>query len=297
MSASTSPSTVPSLQGKTCLITGVTQGIGRVAAREIARLGPNMVLVARDRRRGAEVVEEVKAAGSPQVELIVADLSSQAEVRRAAAEFLARHDRLHILVNNAGAVFGERKLSADGLEMTFALNHLGYFLLTQELLDVLKASAPARIVNVASDAHSRARLDFDDLQCEKSYGQGGFQAYGRSKLANILFTRELAQRLQGTGVTANSLHPGVVATGFGSDGGALLRFGLWLSRPFFRTPEEGAKTTIHLAISPEVEGVTGKYFANSRETRPRPHALDDAAAKRLWQVSEDLVSRSAARSK
>lgn len=291
-----SPSAAPSLKGKTCLITGVTQGIGRVAAREIGRLGPNMVLIARDKQRGAEVVEEVKAAGSPQVELIVADLSSQAEVRRAAAEFLSRHDRLHILVNNAGAMFGERKLSADGLEMTFALNHIGYFLLTQELLGVLKASAPARIVNVASDAHSRARLDFDDLQCEKSYSQGGFLAYGRSKLANILFTNELAQRLAGTGVTANSLHPGVVATGFGSGGGALLRLGLKLARPFFRTAEDGAKTTIHLAISPEVEGVTGKYYANSRETRPRPQALDDAAAKRLWKVSEELVSKSAPRS-
>jgi NAD(P)-dependent dehydrogenase (short-subunit alcohol dehydrogenase family) len=296
MTAPKGSSSVPSLKGKTCLITGVTQGIGRVTAREIGRLGPNMVLIARDKQRGLEVVEEVKAAGNPQVELIVADLSSQAEVRRAAAEFLSRHDRLHLLINNAGALFGERKLTVDGLEMTFALNHLGYFLLTQELLGVLKASAPARIVNVASDAHRSARLDFDDLQCEKGFGPGGFGAYGRSKLANILFTNELAQRLAGTGVTANSLHPGVVATGFGSGGSALVRFGIRLARPFFRTPEDGAKTTIHLAVSPAVEGVTGKYFANSRETRPRPQALDDAAAKRLWQVSEELVRRSASRS-
>lgn len=289
MSASADPKSAASLRGKTCLITGVTQGIGRVAAREIARHGPKMVLIARDAKRGQEVVEEVKAAGSPQVELIVADLSSQAEVRRAAAEFKARHDKLHLLVNNAGAVFTERKLSADGLEMTLALNHLGYFLLTLELLEVIKASAPARIVNVASDAHRGARINFDDLQCERSYGGSGFRAYGQSKLANILFTRELARRLEGTGVTANCLHPGVVATGFGSNGGPLLRLGLKLARPFFRTAEDGAKTTVYLATSPAVEGVTGKYFADSREKRPEPQAQDDTTAGRLWQVSEELV--------
>ena len=283
------------LRGKTCLISGVTQGIGRVTAREIAKHGPDMVLIARDRQRGQEVAREVKDAGSPRVELIIADLSSQADVRRAAAEFKELSDKLHILVNNAGALFTERKLSADGIEMTLALNHLGYFLLTLELLDVIKASAPARIINVASRAHQRGRIDFDDLQYEKKgYSGAGFPAYSQSKLANILFTRELARRLAGTGVTANSLHPGVIATGFGADASGLLRLGFRLARPFFLTPEEGARTTVYLATSPEVEGVTGKYFARCKEAKPRPQALDDATARRLWEVSEALVRPRAA---
>lgn len=281
-----------SLRDKVCLITGPTQGIGRAATLAIAKLSPKLVLVVRDPVRGAELADEIRAAGNPNVELLIGDLSKQADVRRIASEFLARHDRLHLLVNNAGAIFMQRQLSSDGLEMTFALNHLGYFLLTNLLRDVLVKSAPARIVNVASRAHVRGTIAFDDLQAERSFG--GWSAYSQSKLANILFTRELARRLAGTGVTANSLHPGVIATGFGADASGLLRLGFRLARPFFLTPEEGARTTVYLATSPEVEGVTGKYFARCKEAKPRPQALDDATARRLWEVSEALVRPRAA---
>lgn len=277
----------PHLTGKICLITGPTQGIGRAAALAIAKLGPTMVLVVRDEQRGRELADEIRAGGNPNVELLVADLSSQAEVRRVAAEFLARHDQLHLLINNAGALFMDRKESVDGLEMTFALNHLGYFLLTHLLLDVLKKSAPARIVHVASRAHVRGTISFDDLQSKRSYR--GWPAYSQSKLANILFSAELSRRLAGSGVTSNCLHPGVVSTGFGRNNRGLMGFLVKLYSPFSRTPEQGAQTTIFLATSPAVEGITGQYFADCKAIEPSLEARDVKVAQRLWLISAQLT--------
>lgn len=276
-----------SLRDKVCLITGPTQGIGRAATLAIAKLSPKLVLVVRDPVRGTELADEIRAAGNPNVELLIGDLSKQADVRRIASEFLARHDRLHLLVNNAGAIFMQRQLSSDGLEMTFALNHLGYFLLTNLLRDVLVKSAPARIVNVASRAHVRGTIAFDDLQAERSFG--GWSAYSQSKLANILFTRELSRRLQGTGVTCNCLHPGVVSTGFGKNDSGWMRWAVKIAAPFLRTPEQGAATTVFLAQSPAVEGVTGKYFSDCKEIEPSKEARDAEVAQRLWEVSEQLT--------
>ncbi len=276
-----------SLRDKVCLITGPTQGIGRAATLAIAKLSPKLVLVVRDPVRGAELADEIRAAGNPNVELLIGDLSKQADVRRIASEFLARHDRLHLLVNNAGAIFMQRQLSSDGLEMTFALNHLGYFLLTNLLRDVLVKSAPARIVNVASRAHVRGTIAFDDLQAERSFG--GWSAYSQSKLANILFTRELSRRLQGTGVTCNCLHPGVVSTGFGKNDSGWMRWAVKIAAPFLRTPEQGAATTVFLATSPAVEGVTGRYFADCKEIEPSREARDAKVAERLWEVSVQLT--------
>lgn len=275
------------LRDKVCLITGQTQGIGLAATQAIAKLGPKLVLVVRDAKRGRELVEELRAQGNPHVELLVGDLSVQADVRRIAAEFLSRHDRLHLLVNNAGAIFMQRQTSRDGLEMTFALNHLGYFLLTNLLRDVLVQSAPARIVNVASRAHVRGTIAFDDLQATRSYS--GWSAYSQSKLANILFTRELARRLQGTGVTCNCLHPGVVSTGFGKNDSGWMRWVVRMAAPFLRSPEQGAATTIFLATSPAVEGITGTYFSDCKEREPSKEARDPKVAERLWQVSEQLT--------
>lgn len=276
------------LPGKVALVTGATQGIGRVTARELARAGATVVLVARDAARGAQVVSEIKTqTGNQDVSLLVGDLSSMADVRRIAAEFLGKHDRLHILVNNAGAMFSRREVTADGFERTFGLNHLSYFLLTNLLLDTLKKSAPARIVNVSSDAHKGARIDFDDLNAEKSFGS--WKSYGQSKLANILFTYELARRLKGTGVTANCLHPGVVATGFGRNNGGLAGLFFRLGAVLLKTPEQGARTTLHLATSPAVEGITGKYWKDAREARSTRESYDEGVARRLWDLSAQLV--------
>ena len=356
----------PDLDGKTVLLTGATKGIGLVAAREIARTGAALVLVARDAARGQATVEDVRVeTGNDRVELITADLSVQAEVRRAAAEFRARHqrldvlvnnagaifaarettadgleatfalnhlsyflltsllldllkasaparvvnvasaasmlgridfddlelkrrhDRLHVLVNNAGAIFMKREVSADGIEKTFAVDHLAYFLLTNLLLDVLKASAPARVVNVASAASAAGHLEFDDLQLEHRYS--GWRAYSNAKLANILFSNELARRLSGNGVTSNALHPGVVATGFGRNDNGLFTWLVKLGRPFMVGEEKGARTSIHLASSPQVEGVTGKYFVNRKPRRPPREALDEGVARRLWEVSAKMT--------
>lgn len=284
------------LEGKTCLITGATQGIGRVTARELARLGPRLLLVARDSKRGSELVDEIKKeSGNPNIELYLADLSKQADIRKLAAEVLAKHSRLDLLLNNAGAMFTTRQLTADGYETTFALNHLGYFLLTELLLDVLKRTAAetgeARIVNVASNAHANVKgLDFDDLMSERGYS--AFKVYSRSKFANILFTYELDRRLKASGargLTVNCLHPGFVASGFGHNNGALMSLALKIASPFALTPEEGAKTMIYLCKSPEVSGVSGKYFAKSREARSNRYTHDEAAARRLWEASEKLV--------
>lgn len=284
---STSPSA--SMSSRTCLITGATSGIGRATALALAGMGAELVLLCRDRARGEDTAAAARAAGAPAVELLVADLGVQAEVRRAAAEFLAGGRPLHVLINNAGVVNLQRTLTADGLEATFAVNHLAYFLLTTLLLDRLRASAPARIVNVSSEAHRFGPLDFDDLQNERRYRT--MRVYGQSKLANILFTAELARRLEGSGVTVNSLHPGAVATRLGTNNGAWARALIRLLRPFFRSPDDGAATSIHLATAPELAGVSGRYFANRREKTPSAAARDPESARRLWEASERLCAR------
>jgi len=280
------------LEGKVVLVTGATNGIGLESARELARMGAAVHLVARDRGRGESALAEVRrSTGNGRLSLFVADLASQREVRRLAAEVRGRIDRLHVLLNNAGAIFTSRELSPDGIERTFALNHLGYFLLTRELLPLLEAGAPSRIVNVSSMAHERARMDWDDLQGERRYST--WKAYGQSKLANILFTRELARRLEGRRVTANALHPGVVATGFGKNNAGLFRLMMKLGAPFLTSRRKGARTSVFLSSSPAVEGVTGKYFVAEAEREPSAAARDDADARRLWELSERLVASSA----
>lgn len=275
------------LTGKIALVTGATGGLGYETARALAAQGAEVVLVGRNRERGQRAVTAIKEhTGSDAVIFMLADLSSQQHIRDLAGEFAARYDRLHILVNNAGARFKERRTSADGIEMTFALNHLAYFLLTNLLLDTLKASAPARILNVASGAHYDAALDFDDLQNERSYDPG--KAYRESKLANVLFTYELARWLEGTGVTVNAADPGNVWTNFFKSAG-LNPLKLAYLRLRASTPEEGAQTIIHLASSPKVEGFSGQYFYQSQPARSSAYSYDEAAAARLWDVSAALT--------
>jgi retinol dehydrogenase-12 len=282
-----------SMIGKICVVTGATSGIGRVTARALAERGASVVVVGRSRERCEATVETIRrAVAEPRVEFLLADLSSQAEIRRLAREVQARYPRLDVLVNNAGAMFMRRQESVDGIEMTFALNHLAYFLLTNLLLDRLKASAPARIVSVSSDAHHWAkRIDFEDLQGLRRFR--GFHAYAQSKLANLLFTFELARRLEGTGVTANALHPGFVATNIFAGNGAvgwLMRAGAGL---LAISPEEGARTSIMLATAPELEGVSGRFFVHGKAVMPSRASQDQAAARRLWDVSEAMTGLTA----
>ncbi len=283
----------PDLTGKIALVTGATAGIGLITAEALARMGATVVIVSRSEEKCRNVVAQIQAnTGNTRVEYIAGDLSAMAQVRAVAAEFLRRYDRLHILVNNAGAFINDRQVSADGYEMTFALNHLNYFYLTQLLQDTLIASAPARIVNVSSDAHRGGKINFDDLMSEKSYS--GFGVYSMTKLANVLFTNELAQRLEGSGVTANSLHPGFVATNFGKNNGGIVGLFMPVVQLFAINPEKGAETSIHLAASPDVEGVTGKYFTKKMPVQPAKAALDVAVQRRLWEVSETLIAQTEA---
>ena len=277
------------MQGKICLITGGTNGIGKSTAQGLARLGATVVIVGRDVQKTAQVTEEIRSAtGNENVDSLLADLSSQQAVRRLASDFKRKYSQLHVLLNNAGGTFTTRQLSVDGIEMTFALNHLAYFLLTNLLLDTLKASAPARIINVSSNAHSGGKIDFDNLQGERSYSS--FGPYGNSKLANILFTIELARRLEGTGVTGNALHPGFTSTGFGKNNPGFLMKIMGAVVPLIaRSPEKGAATSIYLASSPEVQSITGKYFVDCKVTQPAPQATDMAVAKKLWDVSAEMV--------
>jgi NAD(P)-dependent dehydrogenase (short-subunit alcohol dehydrogenase family) len=277
-----------SMQGKVCLVTGSSSGIGKVTARELGRSGATVVMVCRDRAKGEAAQAEIKAAtGNEQVDLLIADLNLLADVRRVAGEFKQRYTQLHVLINNAGGVNSRRTVTPEGLEATFAANYLAPFLLTEQLLDVLKASAPARVVNVSSMAHTTGQIDFNDLQSEKRYGS--WRAYGQAKLALILFTYELANQLKGSGVTVNALHPGVIASNFDQGMGGFLRFGWKLMKPFLATVEQGAQTTLYLATSPEVEGISGKYFSNRKETRSSGSSYDEVVRLRLWQISEDLT--------
>ena len=275
------------LTDKICVVTGANAGIGKVTARELAAQGATVIMVARSRQRGEAALADVKTSrGSSKVHLLLAALSSMAEVRQLATDIKANFNRLDVLVNNAGAFFKNRQLSPDGFEMTFALNHLSYFLLTNLLLDRLKASAPSRIVNVSSGAHFGSQIKFDDLQFEQKYR--GFAAYSQSKLANIMFTYELARRLEGSKVTANVLHPGTVATQFGA-GEGVMSWVYKLLRPFMLTPEQGAETQVYLASAPQVEGVTGQYFTKKKPVRSAAASYDTAAAQRLWQISAAMV--------
>ncbi len=278
------------MRGKTVLITGATNGIGLEAAAELARRGARMFLVGRDPGRTAAAVAQVKArGGSDDVSSFLCDFSSQASIRKLAEEVLGKLDRLDVLINNAGAVNKKRELTVDGIEKTFAVNHLGYFLLTNLLLDLIKRSAPARVVTVASIGHRRGTLDFGDLGFERG-GYAIMKAYTRSKLANVLFAAELARRLAGTGVTSNSLHPGSVATNIWSGAPVwakpLIQI-LW--RPFFLSPEEGGSYIVQLAADPELEGVMGKYFEKGVAVPPAPLAQDEALARKLWDVSAAMT--------
>jgi retinol dehydrogenase 14 len=280
------------MAGRTVLITGATGGIGRATALGLAALGAHLAITGRDRGSTQAAAGELRAAGGGQVEVFVADLSAQSQVRRLAEEALQRLSRIDVLVNNVGGHWNTRHVTADGLERTFALNHLAPFLLTDLLLDRLQQSAPARVVTVSSNAHAQGRIDFDDLQGERSYS--GAQAYSQSKLANVLFTYELARRLPATSVTANALHPGVTRTSFGAeDPGGVQRLLVPLMRPFMKAPAQGAATSIHLASAPDLEQVTGRYFANSKPKRSSKRSYDEAAAARLWRVSADLVGLTA----
>ena len=279
-----------SMQGKIILVTGATNGIGLVTARELARMGGQVTIVGRNATKCAKTSDLIQKQTGHAVEIIVADLSTLEGIRHVGAVFKNSHDHLHVLVNNAGGMFNKRRLTSDGFEYTFALNHLNYFLLTQLLLDLLKASAPARIINVSSNAHERARIDFDNLQGEKHYA--GLTAYGQSKLANLLFTYELARRLEESSVTVNAVHPGFVATGFARNNGPIYNVGTWIAGQLFgRKPERGAETSIYLASSPEVEGISGKYFVDCQPAESKPQSHDRSVAEKLWQVSEELITK------
>ena len=288
------------MQGKTVIVTGGNNGIGLQTAVGLARLGATVVITARNRAKGEAALTEIKkSSDNDNVELLLADFASLASIRGFVEEFKMNHDRLDVLVNNAGGINTSRSETLDGFETTFGVNHLGYFLVTSLLLDLLKASAPARIVSVSSRAHLRPKgMNFDDLNAEKNYGGLGMAVYGESKLANVLFTYELARRLEGSGVTANCLHPGVVRSGFGQNNGGFISFAFksfyTLLTPVTKSNAQGAKTSIYLASSPEVEGVTGKYFADSKETPSSPASHDEEAAKRLWEISEQMTGLAAA---
>jgi len=276
------------MSGSRVLITGGSGGIGRATALGLAARGAHVAITGRDRARADAAARDIRQAGAATVDVFIADMSVQSEVRRLAEEVAQRLPGLHVLVNNVGGYWHTRQLTADGLERTFALNQLAPFLLTNLLLDGLREAAPSRVITVSSNAHSMGRIDFDDLQGERSYS--GFRAYSQSKLANVLFTYELSRRLRDTGVTANVLHPGVVNTSFGAEeSGTLQRMLTPLMRPFMKSPQQGAETSIRLAADPGLEQVTGRFFANGVPRKSSPRSYDQAVAARLWRVSADLV--------
>jgi retinol dehydrogenase-14 len=274
--------------GKTVLITGGTSGIGKAAAVALAAMEANVVVVGRNQERGEAAVDEISARSrNESVELLLADLSEQSEVRGLAQEFRERHDRIDVLINNAGLVQSKRTETPDGIETTLAINHLAPFLLTNLLLEWLEKSAPSRVITVSSEAQRWGKMDFEDMQTRRKYR--GFPVYGMTKLANIMFTYELAERLNGTGVTANCLHPGSVGTNFGQNNRGPMALFFRTFKPFMRSAEQGADTLIWLASSPEVDGVSGKYFSDRKEIEAKSVAYDRAARRRLWEISEELT--------
>jgi NAD(P)-dependent dehydrogenase (short-subunit alcohol dehydrogenase family) len=278
------------MTGRICIVTGASRGIGRATAEGLARMGAKLVLVCRRKQDGDAVSREIEARGLVVPDVVAADLSSQTSIRQAAGSIRGRYSSLHVLINNAGIIPPKREVTVDGLEMQFAVNHLAYFLLTNLLLPQLKAGAPSRIVNVSSGVHTHATIDFNDLQAERSYQPKS--VYSRAKLANILFTYELSRRLAGTGVTANCLTPGVVATRMLADYMGVPPGGPAIAHTFGATPEKGAATSIYLASSPELESVTGKYFEHRQPRASSPESHDESVARRLWEVSEQLTGLS-----
>jgi NAD(P)-dependent dehydrogenase (short-subunit alcohol dehydrogenase family) len=273
------------MKGKVCLVTGVTSGIGRVTVLELAKMGAAIVVNSRDRIRGEAVVGELmELSGNRSMELLVADLSSQKDIRKMTTEFKDRHDRLHVLLNNAAIIPRRRTTTVDGIETQFAVNHLAYFLLTHLLLDVIKASAPSRIVNTSSGMHKMGKIVFDNLQRKRGYRPMG--QYSVTKLANVHFTYELARRLEGTGVTVNCFTPGLTRTRLSRESSGVTK---WFFRTFGRRAEKGAETMIHLASSPEVEGITGRYFSNSRAVKSCRRSQSREVSDRLWKVSEEMT--------
>ena len=280
-----------SMAGKVCAVTGANAGIGKATVLGLAHLGATVLMVCRSRERGEAALAEIKEiSGNNQASLLVADLSSQSEIRKLAKAFKSQHSALHVLINNAGIIPRIREVTVDGLETQFAVNHLASFLLTNLLLDMLKSSAPARVVTVASDMHRGATIDFDDLQSERAYK--ALRVYCRTKLANVLFTKELARRLLGAGVTANCLHPGVIATKLLADGMGMPRALRPTTRLIGSSPDKGAKTSIYLATSPEVEGVSGKYFVRQKTVESSKVSHDENMASQLWRVSAELTGLS-----
>ena len=276
------------MNGKVVVITGATSGIGWVAAEKLAGMGARLVLIARDRARGEATLVKLREAGPGAAHSVhYADLSTIAEMKRVAGEIAAAEPRVDVLINNAGALFSSRQVTADGIEMTFATNHMSYFVDTLGLAERLRSTPGARVVNTSSHAHKGRRLDFDDLQSTKDYR--GFPVYGKSKLCNILFTRELAKRWADTGVTVNALHPGFVSTRFGDQSGGFFQRGIQVAKLFAISPEKGAETIIYLATWDEVAKVSGKYFYKCRAVNPTREAQDEAAARRLWEESERLT--------
>src|SRR5262245_19816249 len=282
------------MNGKVCVVTGATSGIGKAAATALARMGAQIVLVGRDRGRAEAAAAQIGSTSTSSPKVEIADLASMEQVRALAGR-LATLERIDVLINNAGLVLGERRATPDGFEHVFAVNHLAPFLLTNLLLPNLTASAPARVISVTSDAHTAASLNLDDPNLER--GWDSWRSYANSKLANILFTRELARRLDGTGVTANCAHPGVVRTGFGREGKPLLRLGTTIARPFFLSPERGADTIVYLGSSPDLAGETGGYYVKRQRREPSAAARDDAAARKLWDISEKLTGLTPAQPK
>ncbi len=279
------------MQGKTVVITGGTSGIGQIAAEKLSAMGAHIVLVARDPERGEATIAKLRQLGPGNHSIHYADLSRLSEMKRVGDEIAAAEPRIDVLINNAGAMFGHRQVTSDGLELTFALNHMSYFVLANRLYDRLRASAPSRLINTASDAHRGHKLDFSDLQSSRSYR--GFTVYGRTKLCNILHASELARRWAGSGVTANSLHPGFVNTRFGSGVTGVWGIGFAVAKLFALTPEQGAETIIHLASSEDesVVNANGLYFNKCKVATPTPEARDAQSARRLWDESEKLAGR------
>ncbi len=273
---------------KVCLITGGNSGIGKASALGLARLNATVVIISRDKDKGEAALMEIRAkSGNRNLDAMTADLSSQDSVRELVHDFRARYKKLNVLINNAGIFLPKRNQTVDGLEATFATNHLGHFLLTNLLLDILKTSAPSRIINLTSSAHFGTEINFEDLKGEKKYS--GYHAYSQSKLPNILFTHQLAKQIEGAGVTVNSLHPGVVRTGFGKDQRGLMSVLVTIGRPLMISPERAAEAVIYLATSPDMEAVTGKFFSRGKESKSSTQSYDEKSAERLWKLSAELT--------